>query len=349
MTQPRDRSSSDAPSDAQVFAADPAPRPKSPSPSAPSAENAAEPALPLGRSAVPRDAERRGEANLLAELRADPVTAVVEVSAPHVRLASADTLRLSAPDDVVGAEGEWFYLGRDAERSYVAFARAVPLEASAATREQGWASLREAGALLDDRGAGLATTAVALASWRRTHRHCPRCGAPTTLTEAGWSARCDADGSQHYPRTDPAVIMAVHDGADRLLLAHSAAWPERRRSVLAGFVEAGEGLEQAVRREVAEEVGLAVGRVDYSGAQPWPFPGSLMIGFHTWVDGDGEAEPPVPDGVEITEADWFTRASLTAAVASGEVLLPGRTSIARALIEQWFGGPVEPQAVAAAT
>ncbi|WP_328587583.1 NAD(+) diphosphatase [Serinibacter arcticus] len=137
----------------------------------------------------------------------------------------------------------------------------------------GWGSLRDAGHLLGDAEAGLATSAVALSAWRRTHTHCPRCGAPTVLVEAGWAARCDRDGSTHYPRTDPAVIMAISDGADRLLLAHAAAWPERRRSVLAGFVEAGEGLEQAVRREVEEEVGLDVGPLAYAGGQPWPFPG----------------------------------------------------------------------------
>ncbi len=145
-----------------------------------------------------------------------------------------------------------------------------------------------------------------------------------------------AQGVELYPRTDPAVIMTVVHGEgpdERLLLGHAAHWPERRFSTLAGYVEPGESLENAVRREVAEEAGVVVGDVAYRGSQPWPFPASLMLGFSARAL---TTELHV-DGVELTDARWFTRAELADAVRSGEVLLPGRSSIARALVEDWFG------------
>lgn len=200
----------------------------------------------------------------------------------------------------------------------------------------GWAALRTVGATLDAHDAGLATAAVALDAWHDRHPRCPRCGAPTLVAQAGWSRVCDVDGSEHYPRTDPAVIMAVTDEDDRLLLGHAAAWAAGRWSTLAGFVEAGESAEQAVRREVLEETGVVVGDVEYLGSQPWPFPGSLMLGFRARATSTAVQV----DGVEMADARWFTRAELTAAVASGEVLLPGGASIARAMVEQWWGRPV---------
>ena len=132
---------------------------------------------------------------------------------------------------------------------------------------------------LDGAEAGLATTAVALDAWHDRHVRCPRCGAATRVEQAGWIRVCVVDGSEHYPRTDPAVIMAVVDDADRILLGHAAQWAPGRWSTLAGFVEAGESLEHAVRREVLEETGVVVGEVAYRGSQPWPFPASLMLGF----------------------------------------------------------------------
>lgn len=199
-----------------------------------------------------------------------------------------------------------------------------------------WSSLRDVGHRLTDRDAGLAATAVGLAAWHERHPRCARCGAATVPAQAGWTRVCTVDGSDHYPRTDPAVIMAVLDDDDRLLLGHAAHWPERRFSTLAGYVEPGESVESAVRREVAEEVGVGVGDVVYRGSQPWPFPASLMLAFVARAT----PTPITVDGVEVTEARWFTRAELASDVASGEVLLPMRTSVARALIEEWFGGPL---------
>jgi NAD+ diphosphatase len=186
------------------------------------------------------------------------------------------------------------------------------------------------------RDAGLGVAAVALAAWHRSHRCCPLCGTPTVVGFAGWVRHCPTDGRDQYPRTDPAVIMAVVDDDDRLLLGHAAQWPERRFSTLAGYVEPGEGLEQAVRREVDEEVGVAVGEVTYRGSQPWPFPASIMLAFVARAT----STRITVDGVEVTQARWFTRAELAAAAESGEVLLPSRASIARALIEEWAGAPL---------
>ena len=199
-----------------------------------------------------------------------------------------------------------------------------------------WTALRAVGAELSDVDAGLATTAVALDAWHARHPRCPRCGEPTVSTAAGWTRRCTADGSEHYPRTDPAVIMAVVDEADRLLLGHAAAWAPHRFSTLAGFVEAGESVEHAVRREVAEETTVQVGDVAYAGSQPWPFPASLMLGFRARA----LTTDVTVDGVELTEARWFSRDELAAAVATGDLVLPSPASIAHALIADWYGGPV---------
>ncbi|MDX6335641.1 MAG: diphosphatase [Streptosporangiaceae bacterium] len=196
------------------------------------------------------------------------------------------------------------------------------------------AGLREAAALLNDRDAGLFTHAVALANWHATHTHCPRCGTPTVTVAAGHAQRCPADGSEHFPRIDPAVIMLVTDPDDRCLLARNRRWPERRVSILAGFVEPGEAAEQAVAREVEEETGIAVTRVRYVGSQPWPMPQSLMLGFRAAAV--GELELRVDDD-EIAEAHWYSREELRRALAAREILLPPPVSIAHRLIESWYG------------
>jgi NADH pyrophosphatase NudC (nudix superfamily) len=196
------------------------------------------------------------------------------------------------------------------------------------------AGLREAAALLNDRDAGLFTHAVALANWHATHTHCPRCGTPTVTVAAGHAQRCPADGSEHFPRIDPAVIMLVTDPEDRCLLARNRRWPERRVSILAGFVEPGESAEQAVAREVQEETGIAVARVRYAGSQPWPMPQSLMLGFRAAASGGLELRV---DDDEIAEAHWYSREELRLALAAQEILLPPPVSIAHRLIQSWYG------------
>ncbi len=201
-----------------------------------------------------------------------------------------------------------------------------------------WADLRMTGAVLDALGAGLFTTAVAALTWHDMAGFCARDGSPTRPANAGWHRRCEAHGHEEYPRTDPAVICLVHDGADRVLLARQPSWPQGRYSVLAGFVEGGESLEACVLREIFEEVGAHVRDIRYLGSQAWPFPRSLMVGFH--AVGDPEVPLVLADG-EIAEARWVTRTDLRRALGEGdwsgdaEVLLPGKVSIARSMLESW--------------
>jgi NAD+ diphosphatase len=191
------------------------------------------------------------------------------------------------------------------------------------------------GAVLSDRDAGLLTHAVALANWHETHTHCPQCGAATVPAPAGHLTVCPVDGTEHFPRLDPAVIMLVIDADDRLLLARNALWPKGRMSVVAGFVEPGESAEHAVAREVFEETAIVVGQVRYLGSQPWPMPRSLMLGFEARAKGGQQIEV---DSEEIGEARWFTRDELRAAIDAGEVGIAPSSSIARRLIEFWYGG-----------
>lgn len=200
--------------------------------------------------------------------------------------------------------------------------------------------LRRAGAIFDDASAQLVSTATALLNWHDNARYSPVDGAPTKSIKAGWSRLNPDNGHEEFPRIDPAVICLVHDGHDRAVLARQAVWPERLFSILAGFVEAGESFEACVVREIAEEVGLDVTDVQYLGSQPWPFPRSLMVGFHAL--GDPEQPFAFNDG-EIAEAQWFTRAEVRDALANGDwssestsrLLLPGSISIAREIIESW--------------
>lgn len=193
--------------------------------------------------------------------------------------------------------------------------------------------LREVGAALSDLHAGLLVTVIALSNWHATHVRCPRCGQPTELIQAGWSRRCPADDSQHFPRTDPAVIVLIHDGGDRALLGRQPSWPRGRYSTIAGFVEAGESAEQAVHREVLEETGVAVGDVVYRASQPWPFPASLMLGYEARAVG-GRAET-VDD--ELEDVRWFTRDELRTTTAT----LPPSASIAHWLITGWLNRPTK--------
>ncbi|WP_047688180.1 NAD(+) diphosphatase [Kocuria sp. ZOR0020] len=186
--------------------------------------------------------------------------------------------------------------------------------------------------------AALAVTAQAVTAWHVDHPRCPRCGEVTEVRRSGWMRRCPVDSSMHFPRTDPAIIVAVTDGdpdpqRERLLLGQAAAWRGNRFSTLAGFVEPGESIEQAVVREIQEEAAIQVGDVRYLGSQPWPFPRSLMIGC-TAVCKSGQAQP---DGHEVVDLRWFTREQLRQSAEQGSLTLPGKVSIARALIEHWLG------------
>ena len=178
--------------------------------------------------------------------------------------------------------------------------------------------------------------AQAIAHWHASHVHCPSCGSATESQSSGWMRRCTADGTQHFPRTDPAAIVAIVGADDRILLANNFAWAENRYSTVAGFVEAGESAEQAAVREIAEEVGVHLHSLAYVSSQPWPFPRSLMFGYIGYTN-DTEA---TPDRTEVRATRWFGRAELQAEILSGQAVISHRASIARSLIEHWYGGPI---------
>jgi NADH pyrophosphatase NudC (nudix superfamily) len=308
--------------------------------------------LALSRSDADRTAIRRGDAGWLEAAWADQRTRVLVVHEGqalmrHPEPGAPDRADGSSGPDGSGAasgaelvfvpparapEGIRFLLGVGADGVvYFGVAGALPAPGEGGARPT---SLRQAGPVLSDRDAGLMTHAVALANWHAVFVHCPRCGALTEPVSSGHSRRCVADGSEHFPRIDPAVIMLVTDPDDRCLLARNAQWPQRRVSILAGFVEPGESAEQAVVREVGEETGIFVTAVRYVGSQPWPMPHSLMLGFRATAAGGEEIRV---DAEEIAEARWFSRAELAGSISSGEILLPPPVSIAHRIIVSWYG------------
>jgi NAD+ diphosphatase len=288
--------------------------------------------LALARGEVDRSAHFRTDDQWLAAAWARPDTRVVVVDHGRalVRLDGAGAaLVFTAPADA--PEGVRMLLGV-ADDGVVYFGVDGPLPESADGVKA--APLREVGPLLSDRDAGLMTHSVALSNFHDTHHFCPNCGEPSVPVYSGHARRCTAEGTDEFPRSDPAMIVLVTDPADRALLARNAAWPAHRVSILAGFVEAGESAEQAVAREVAEEVGIAVGEVHYLGSQPWPMPQSLMLGFRAEATGDLELRA---DDDEIAEAGWYSREELTAAIADGTIRLPPPVSIAHQIIQSWYG------------
>jgi NAD+ diphosphatase len=291
--------------------------------------------LALSRAEVDRSAHLRSDAAWLDAAWADPGTRVVVVEQGRALCAiDGRQARLWFVPPAQAPGGVRFLLGIDYEGvAYFGVAGPLPEPPELAGADVRPAPLREAGPLLSDRDAGLMTHAVALANWHETFTHCPRCGSPTDPVSSGHSRKCPVDGSEHFPRVDPAMIVLVTDPADRCLLARNALWPERRVSILAGFVEAGESAEQSVAREVHEETGVVVSAVRYLGSQPWPMPQSLMLGFRAEASG---VDIQV-DANEIAEARWYSRDDLRSAVANGELLLPPPISIAHRIIESWYG------------
>jgi len=280
----------------------------------------------LSRSVVDRDAAaREDDAGLSAAWDRSRVLVVQDGQA----LVDGTSLVLVEPHQA--PDGDRFYLGSDAGQPYFAVTGPLPRRLGAVPQ-----GLREVGAALDDRDAGLLTHAVGLANWHAAHPRCPRCGAPTRSIKGGSVRVCEVDGSTHFPRTDPAVIVLITDGGERAVLGRQAVWPPRRYSTLAGFVEPGESAEQAVVREVAEEAGIAVREVVYRDSQPWPFPASLMLGYRAVCDPGAE---PLPQDGELEDAAWFTRDELRDAGGweggTGPVLLPPPVSIAYRLIMDW--------------
>lgn len=289
--------------------------------------------IALTRHEVERSSALRTDEEWLAKAWSDPGTRVlvIEDGRALARLSDgAAELVFVSPDQA--PDGTSFLLGVDSD-GVAYFGVGGPLGVDGDEPRSRRAGLREAGTLLTDRDAGLMTHAVALANWHAVASFCSRCGAPTKPELAGHSRRCMVDGSEHFPRCDPAVIMLVTDPADRCLLARNAQWPPRRVSVLAGFVEPGESAEQAVAREVHEETGVLVSTVTYAGSQPWPMPHNLMLGFRA----EAASTEITVDDDEIAEAHWFSREDLRKALLAGDLIMPPSLSISRWLIETWYG------------
>ena len=261
-------------------------------------------------------------------LRVDNRSQVLVVDG-RLTLGAAAAYADTPPDDAV-------FLGRMPDGRHVWAVRA----ALDAVSDAVVIDPRRSSITFDDLSAQLVASALALLNWHERSRFSPVDGTPTRPIRAGWARRNPVSGEEEFPRIDPAVICLVHDGGDRAVLARQTLWPPRLFSLLAGFVEAGESFESCVVREVAEEIGLDVRDVTYLGSQPWPFPRSLMVGFH--AVGDPEQDFTFRDG-EIAEAAWFTRAEIRAALEEGDwssestsrLLLPGSISIAREIIESW--------------
>lgn len=301
--------------------------------------------LALSRGDLDRSALERRSRDLVPALLSDPATRVLDVRGDRVPVRwSRDQTRADLvlrPPGAGDSAALGLFLGRDASSAaYLAVVGDGEAgDEHGPTTQDGvsWDGLRRCGSALDGREAGAVATALALANWHRLHTHCPRCGHETEPVEGGWVRRCPADSSEHYPRTDPAVIMSVVDDEGRLLLGRGATWPEGRFSVLAGFVEPGESFEAAVAREVAEEVGVEVADVRYLGNQPWPFPSSVMIGFTARALGSTLTLDPV----ELAEARWVTRDEYRTALRDKQIHTPSGISIAKRLIEHWLGSTVE--------
>lgn len=293
-------------------------------------------------AALDRASVLRTDEHWTAERWGDPQSRAIGVAADGILMAGEDPATVARIEPGVlaaPAVGESVLLGLEDGRALFA----VDLEGIEAETIEGVAAgsrlvgVREAGGLLSQSDGGLVAYAAALLNWHRRHPHCAVCGAATRVAEAGHLRRCPSCGATHHPRTDPVVIMLVTDG-ERLILGRQKIWPARWYSALAGFVEPGESLEEAVAREVREEAGIEISEPRYVSSQPWPFPGSLMLGFTATHAG---GEPAVGDG-ELEDVRWFTRAEVAAAVrGEGPLRVPPPVAIARRLIDGWLedGGP----------
>lgn len=310
-----------------------------------------------------RDAARRNDANYLHLLKNSPNTSYILVTARgEVAIKSAHVYGQAphgglTPPDLANMEAEQllelnhaqlaqlpfsikdpYYLGKYAEKSYFALRVEAPDQAPSQQLEENWpchfAPLRAVAGMLEPYQGELAAAAVALATWDKNTKFCERCGASLEIACAGWEKRCTACAHITYPRTDPAIIVAITDDAERLLLIHGATWQPGRYSVVAGFVEAGESLEAAVAREALEETGIKISQASYCASQPWPFPRSLMFAFTARAGGQQE---PKADMQEVGHAFWASREEFTQLVLEGKVIVPGRASSGHALVRAWYG------------
>ncbi len=313
--------------------------------------------LPLARAALNRNSEARKDAQLLASLIVEGSAVCLFVSGDKVLGNSQGSgLRLIPVSLVteIATSGMLAYLGQTiADEAGVAEGTAVvlvdldaaglaALEAAGHSQDGDWLTLRRSGFGLSARDAGLVAQALALVNWHRAHGFCANCGTASNVSQAGWSRTCLACKREVFPRNDPAIIVAIVDDEDRILLGSQGTWEENRWSILAGFVDAGETLHAAVEREMLEEAGVKVTDIKFIGSQPWPYPFSLMVGFTARARGEQNLQP---DGLEIEKLRWFSREQIAA--ESQQLLLPGKSTISRAMIEHWYGAPLSSKSDAA--
>ena len=276
-------------------------------------------------------AAERADEELITRLRQDPNTRVLLISGDSAPVADG-ALCFVAPDAATG-DPSWAFLGRD--RGGRAMLLAVYGADAPALSQAEWTSYRTIGAFLEGFEASVFVAGLALGRWLIDSPYCPRCGEKTHVTMSGWARRCTGCGREHFPRTDPAVIVAVtnHDRS-KLLLGANAAWKGEMFSCFAGFVEAGESAELTAHRELLEETGVHIAQLNYITSQAWPFPRSLMLGYHATVVDETEVQP---DGEEIIASRWFTREEVGRGLAGElDVRLPSGASVAHHLIRTWY-------------
>ena len=293
--------------------------------------------LPLASEAVDRSGELRTKPDELAKLWKS--ARILHFASGKFRVKQNHELDFQSAEQIAKlrkdakfADGEELFLGIDNGISYFAWCSDAMDFESFETLEN-YQTLRTLGDFLSQLEMGLAIHSQAIANWHHTHQFCARCGAPTLSANGGSLRKCSIDGSEHYPRTDGAVIVLVKDEKDRVLLGRQKIWPEKRFSCFAGFVEPGESFEQTVLREVFEESAIRLEEITYLGSQPWPFPASIMISFSAIATNPAAAKA---DGEEIEEIIWLTREEMGAAIADKSLTLPPSMSVARKMIEFWY-------------
>ena len=293
--------------------------------------------LPLASEAVDRSGELRTKPDELAKLWKS--ARILHFASGKFRVKPNYELDFQSAEQIAQlrkdakfAVGEELFLGIDNGISYFAWCSDAMDFESFETLEN-YQTLRTLGDFLTQLEMGLAIHSQAIANWHHTHQFCARCGAPTLSANGGSLRKCSTDGTEHYPRTDGAVIVLVKDDKDRVLLGRQKIWPEKRFSCFAGFVEPGETFEQTVLREVFEESGIKADEITYLGSQPWPFPASIMISFSAIATNPAAAKA---DGEEIEEIIWLTREEMCAAIANQSLTLPPGMSVARKMIEFWY-------------